>query len=64
MADFSVTADVLKLADLCGRFNIVDRFIYFSLSYAVTDLLKSSDFFRSSQSFETDMLVDNRHKFL
>ena len=40
----SVTAYVFKLADLCGRFKIVDRFIYFSLSYVVTDLLKSSVF--------------------
>ena len=45
VADFSVTTDVFKLADLFGRFKIVDRFIYFSLSYVVTDLLKSSVFF-------------------
>ena len=64
VADFSVTTDVFKLADLFGRFKIVDRFIYFSLSYVVTDLLKSSVFFRSSQSFETYMFIINRHNFL
>ena len=42
VADFSVTTDVFKLADLCGQFKVVDIFIYFSLSYVVTDLLKSS----------------------
>ena len=63
VADFSVTTDVFKLADFCGRFKIFDRFIYFSLSYVVTDLLKSS-FFQSSQSFETYMFIINRHKFL
>ena len=63
MAEFSVTADVFKLADLCGRFNNVERFIFKSLSYVITDLLKLSVFFGSSQSFSTDMFIGNRHKF-
>ena len=65
VVDFFVTAYIFKLADFCGRFKIVDRFIYFSLSYVVTDLLKSSGFFfQSSQIFEIDMFIGNRHRFL
>ena len=44
VAYYSIMTDVFKMTDLCCRFKIVNRFIYLSMSYVVTDLLKSSVF--------------------